>query len=322
MAKLILHVGMPKTGSSYIQGMLNKNYQVIEAASNINLLGGIQPHLLACHLITDDRLIERSDINDLRNKYTEEIESTLIHKSKSTNVLVSSEYFILCDKKVILEYFSKFFDSIEIIIAVRRQDKLIASGFNQDVKALGRSSNLVWEQSNSQHMDYWEYCEQWCDFGIPVRVIDYDHVKKDDNGLLKSFFSICNINYSNVADLLVSPGNSSSNYSLTHQEVLLKLAMNRAGINGELDLLEAFHKKMKVKQEFKLPIAYENVIASHYKDSNQRFVAKYLDNNLHSELNFHNIESNQKHSSFSWNPLNGIDEVFEFMLNEIISEKK
>ena len=67
MTKLILHVGMPKTGSSYIQGVLNKNHKVIEENGNIRILGGVKPHLLACYLIDDSRLVTRTDINELKN---------------------------------------------------------------------------------------------------------------------------------------------------------------------------------------------------------------------------------------------------------------
>ena len=318
MAKLILHVGMPKTGSSYIQGVLNKNHKVIEQNGNIRILGGIKPHLLACYLIDDSRLVTRTDINELKNQYTNDIEELL--KTQSANaetVVISSEYFILCGINKLKEYFKSIFESIEVVISVRRQDKLIASGFNQDVKALGRTSNLTWDKTSSQHMDYWEYCEKWSAESIDVKVIDYDYVKKEKEGLLISFLNILHIDYKAIKNKLVSPDNNSSNYSLSHSEVLLKLAMNRNGIKQETGLLEEFRKDLTKSTEFKLPVAYEKVIAANYKETNQKFISKYLDGSPHSELNFHEVNPKIQQSSFSWDPLNGIDEIFRFILKRM-----
>lgn len=323
MAKLILHVGMPKTGSSYIQGVLNKNHKVIEQNGNIRILGGIKPHLLACYLIDDSRLVTRTDINELKNQYTNDIEELL--KTQSANaetVVISSEYFILCGINKLKEYFKSIFESIEVVISVRRQDKLIASGFNQDVKALGRTSNLTWDKTSSQHMDYWEYCEKWSAESIDVKVIDYDYVKKEKEGLLISFLTILHIDYKAIKNKLVSPDNNSSNYSLSHSEVLLKLAMNRNGMENQTELLEEFRTGLKKSSEFKLPAAYEKVIAANYKQSNQKFVAKYLENNTDSELSFHDVSPVNTPGSFSWNPLNGVEDVLEFILKKNTSGKK
>ncbi|KHM50102.1 hypothetical protein PL71_06465 [Pseudoalteromonas distincta] len=323
MAKLILHVGMPKTGSSYIQGVLNKNHKVIEENGNIRILGGIKPHLLACYLIDDSRLGIRTDINELKKQYTNDIEELL--KTQSANaetVVISSEYFILCGINKLKEYFNRIFESIEVVISVRRQDKLIASGFNQDVKALARTSNLTWDKTSSQHMDYWEYCEKWSAESIDVKVIDYDYVKKEKEGLLISFLNILKIDYKAIQNKLVSPDSNSSNYSLSHSEVLLKLAMNRNGMENQTELLEEFRKDLKKSTEFKLPVAYEKVIAANYKQSNQKFITKYLQNNTNSELSFHNVSPVNTPNSFSWNPLNGVEDVLEFILKKNTSGTK
>ena len=223
----------------------------------------------------------------------------------------------MCGINKLKEYFKSIFESIEVVISVRRQDKLIASGFNQDVKALGRTSNLTWDKTSSQHMDYWEYCEKWSAESIDVKVIDYDHVKKEKEGLLISFLTILHIDYKAIKNKLVSPDNNSSNYSLSHSEVLLKLAMNRNGIKQETGLLEEFSKDLKKRAEFKWPVAYERVIAANYKESNQKFITKYLQNNTNSELSFHDVSQVNTPNSFSWNPLNGVEGVLEFILRKL-----
>lgn len=322
MAKLILHVGMPKTGSSFIQGVLNKNHRIIEDNYSIRFLGGIAPHALACHLISDENLISRSDINNLKGKYTSEIKELLNKKaSNSELVFISSEYFVLCDINGIIDYFSPIFESIEVVVTVRRQDKLIASGYNQDVKALGRISNLTWSAQSSNIMNYWEYCEGWDSKGIPVVAIDYDLVKKEKSGLLRAFMKILNVDYSSIESQFIKPDNSSSNYSLNHNEVILKLACNRIGLSETKaqKLIEEFNDSLS--GEFTLPKVYEKVIASSYKASNKKFISKYLSGCTVSELHFDNFDDVTNKEMFSWDPLGPAGEVIKFILKKIESEK-
>lgn len=323
MAKLILHVGMPKTGSSYIQGVINKNFRLLESHNNIRFLTGRAPHVIACHLISDPNVQSRSDIHDLKESYSDKLREDLINMTNNTDVVfISSEYFVLCDNADIINYFSEIFDNMEILITVRRQDKLIASGYNQDIKALGRVSNLTWSYESSKLMDYWEYCESWDELDVPLKAIDYDLVKKDRNGLILSFMDVLEIDYKKISNQIVSPNNSSSNYSLTHREVLLKLACNRANLDDSQAqiIIKEFKGFWEDKEEFRIPKLYEKVIASSYKANNKKFIEKYLSGNEFSELNFHDCKGNTDIDRFSWNPLVDFEEILRFMINKIDKE--
>lgn len=321
MSKLILHVGMPKTGSSYIQGILNKNKGLIEESLGIRALTGISPHVVACHLISDINLLTRPDILSLREKYNLELENTINeYAKKSELVVISSEYFYLCEPEVVKKFFADYFKNFEIVLVVRRQDKLLSSGYNQDVKALGRTSNLTWDVENGKKLDYWNYCESWSP--CTVRCIDYDTVKKQKNGLISAFFALFIKDYNAIANQLVNPNDNSKNLSLSHKEVLLKLAMNRNGLGEKNEILDEFSNFLSDKQPFEMPSAYENVIASHYRPSNLKLIAKYLNNDLNSELAFNELKHKGSHNKFAWNPLSGYEEILEYLLKNISEEKK
>lgn len=315
MSKLFLHVGMPKTGTSYIQGLLNKNKILLEESSGIGVIEGSAPHELACHLIADERLKEREDIKGLRSgSYSEINRKVSEYADKFISVVISSEYFILCDKKKLFDYFYGFFDEIEIIITVRRQDKLLASGYNQDVKALSRTSDLSWSFSQAPAFNYFESCEEWSELGLNVAAIDYDEVRKKNDGLLNAFLSVLAINHPELISNLVSPTNAAANYSYSQEELYIKLAMNRIGYKGD-EILEAFRKSGFNKNEFVLPVAYENIIASCYSESNRKFINKYLPNSVNSELDFSDYGvSTQK--EFVWDPIAKISSILIFFIKE------
>lgn len=306
----MLHVGMPKTGSSYIQGLFNKNNKKFNTINNFSCINGLTPHIIACHLIKTKNLKDRVDIKDLTKKFNENEVEKLKNTSESNKLIfMSSEYFVLCEHKDILSFFSTFFDEIEVIVTVRRQDKLISSGYNQDVKALGRTSNLTWDFNNDKLMNYFDYCERWKKINIKVHAIDYDLVKKTSNGLELEFFRLLEIN-KDLLNELDYPDIDTANFSLSHNEVLLKLALNRASIEDDKSiLLMKSFQQYSDKREFSLPEVYKTSIASCYKESNIKFINQYLENK-NSELNFSDIEFDSNHSKrINWNPLGYPGEV-------------
>jgi len=320
MSKLFLHVGMPKTGTSFIQGFVNLNKNKIKEIVDMDFISALRPHEIACHLITNQVLNERVDIKSLRTSDFVEIERELSEiKNGGLDCFCSSEYFVLCDKNDVNKFFLKFFNEIEIIYTVRRQDKLLASGFNQDVKALNRTSNLVWSYKNEKTMRYFQNCKEWEALGCVIKVIDYDAVKKEKNGLNKAIFSLFL-----DADALFSkdfrkPSADASNYSLSEDEVILKLCLNRMEYDGE-ELLSEFNLFNSTRREFNLPPAYERLIASSYYDDNQALIAEYIDATSTSDLSFQDVTLNKniniEEAKFAWDPLAKNKNIIEFFLSK------
>lgn len=318
MSKLFLHVGMPKTGTSFIQGFVNVNQKLITEIAQLDFISDRTPHEIACHLISDNALIERADIKELRtadfrgNK--EELQKI---KEGGLNCFCSSEYFILSDKNDVIEFFSNYFDEIEIIYAVRRQDKLLASGFNQSVKALNLKSNLVWSYRNAKTIRYFQNCKAWEKLGCKVNVIDYDSVKKDSNGLNRAIFSLFLDTDLLYSGSLREPAKNASNFSLSENELLIKLCLNRLNLKND-KLVQEFGLFEQEKREFVLPPAYAELIASCYYDDNQAIVSQYMVSGSGNDLAFQDMkldrDINIQEAQFNWDPLARNRTLVEFLV--------
>ena len=318
MGKLFLHVGMPKTGTSFVQGFVNVNHKLIGKFVEFDFISGQTPHELACHLITDQALFERKDIKELRTGDFESKKAQLNHiKNGGLNCFCSSEYFVLSDKSKVIEFFSTYFDEIEIIYVVRRQDKLLASGFNQEVKALNRTSNLAWSYNNAKTIRYFQNCKAWERLGCKVSVIDYDAVKKANNGLNKAIFSLFLDAEALFAETLREPNRNASNFSLSANGVLIKLCLNRLNLEND-ELMQEFNLFESIKDEFTLPPPHAALMASCYYDDNQTLIAEYMGSE--SDLSFQGIDLDRnidfEEARFSWDPLAKNRTLVEFLLKK------
>jgi hypothetical protein len=325
MSKLFLHVGMPKTGTSFIQGFVNVNHKLVKELVELDFISGKAPHEIACHLITDRALIERVDIKELRTADFFESKAELKQiKDGGLNCFASSEYFVLSDKNEVIKFFSNYFDEIEIIFAVRRQDKLLASGFNQEVKALNRTSNLVWSYRNAKTLRYFQNCKAWEKLGCKVNVIDYDSVKQRNNGLNKAIFSLIIDAEALFSEVLREPDTTASNFSLSENAVLIKLCLNRLNLEDD-ELMQEFKMFESEKSEFALPPAYAAVIASCYYDDNQALIAEYMDSETASDLSFQGIkldkDINIEEAKFNWDPLAKSKTLVEFLLKNSAAKR-
>ena len=106
-------VGMPKTGSSYIQSIVNMNYTLFESKSSVGFLRNIKPHALAAHFIDCETLSERQDIFELKEIEFNDIDLELEELSSSREtVFISSEYFILSNGGKLIEFLRKYFNEM------------------------------------------------------------------------------------------------------------------------------------------------------------------------------------------------------------------
>ncbi|WP_226645092.1 hypothetical protein [Microbulbifer variabilis] len=317
MAKLYLHVGMPKTGTSYIQAYMNLNVKRLKADHDVEVVSGRDPHILACEHIKDARLQKREDIKGLlQEKKLADISQRLSKFSSGSVVICSSEYFTLSDKKSVLNYFFSFFDDVEVIYTVRRQDKLLASGFNQDVKALGRTSNLVWSK-NDKLLDYHSNCKEWRNLGAEVSIINFDQVRKSKQNLEKVFLKLCGVG----GDLsgYTIPDSVGANYSLKRREVLLKLALNRRGVEMP-EVMEKFINFNNQDVEFALPKYYERVMMSYYSDSNKKFAEEFCGDSDMTEFFALSATTNSV-DKFEWNPIGDSELIINFLIDFVVGQE-
>ena len=316
MTNLYLHVGMPKTGTSYIQALINLNHQLIMDSLGLISLKNRTPHQLASLLIDNTNLINRSDIKGLRTENSIDSISDTISKllQKEHHAFIcSSEYFILPTKKTVVEFFSKFFSKITVIYSIRRQDMLIASGFNQDVKALDRTSNLTWNKDDN-FLNYYQNYLEWKALGCDVSIISYDSVTSQEFGLEHAFSSILFNDDSLYKLNLVKPTKDQSNLSLKKQAVLLKLSMNRHKINNERLLVDFISQSYETDSIFKLPDAYARAMMTFYEPFNEKLFSECHCEGYYERFFEANEQANYA-NSFVWDPLSGVEELLSYLVN-------
>lgn len=198
-----LHIGAPKTGSTALQEFLFENRETLSRKGweypDVSLRG-FGHHDIA-FLISGGypewALSQERPLEDLLQELTNKI------KGKS-NVIISSENFYLYPAPErmasVLTEAGFPFNSVKIIVYVRRQDEIHASWYNQAVKAQGYTGTI--KDCISETFDLWDYrarIDEWAHiFGeknIIVRPYEYGTLEKNDIRL--DFLKLLNIGSEN-----------------------------------------------------------------------------------------------------------------------------
>lgn len=165
---LYLHIGTHKTGSSSIQHWLKDNRALLEADGYYYPIEGAYFYppeasaSLLAHAVLEKRpnyigntVIDRNAcVSDIRRD---------IKNSSCKNVIVSSEHFSHAKQKQqiknIFDLFSDLFETMTVIVYLRRQDHLMESYWSQNVKA--GAITLSFDEILNQHLSApkWNYFE-------------------------------------------------------------------------------------------------------------------------------------------------------------------
>lgn len=158
MKNLFLHIGPPKTGSSTIQEFLYQNIDNLNKSGYLYPQTGIKlsaQHNLA-HLI-----INSKKANSTRGTWQEVHQE--IEEEKLDNVIISSEYFALANRKQIkiLETELEPYQ-VKVIIYLRRQDLRLESQYAQNVKkGLCATNILPFVETKKDESDYYQLLKPW-----------------------------------------------------------------------------------------------------------------------------------------------------------------
>lgn len=140
---VILHIGLPKTGTTYLQEWLKLNRGRL-AQEGISAISSAASHRLAAATLSDPALCDRADVVTLRETISlpsaiEEIRSCGSEQSP----VISSEYFFHCDPADVARTMEAIGIPVsKILCFVRRQDRISASGYAQEVKTLGMTMRI------------------------------------------------------------------------------------------------------------------------------------------------------------------------------------
>ena len=194
MKRIYLHVGLPKTGTSYLQNWLNGNRSLLRNKNIWIPSKPLYPHRVAVEFITNSVRAARSDVVSIKHISYEEARRDLadaLASSEYESGIISSEYFFECEPGN-LDPLRAELSNLEVIIVLflRRQDRIIESGFNQEVKAMRQKASLS-RPRYFERLDWLRLYKKWSDgFGRDkIRLVNYDEVSKK-NRLLPEFLRV------------------------------------------------------------------------------------------------------------------------------------
>jgi hypothetical protein len=145
MPSVSLHIGVPKTATSYIQSWLHQNRFLLREHGVFVPDKPIHAHRLAVEVLSGAPWDNRPDVIEIRRTPIEEaqegfLKAVAARKSKTT--VISSEYFYYCDPAAVAPAMRALFGpDLDVVVYIRSQCELILSGYNQDVKRLGKTSS-------------------------------------------------------------------------------------------------------------------------------------------------------------------------------------
>lgn len=285
-AKLCIHIGMPKTGTSLIQAVLAS---MRDSLAKQGVWAPTSP--LGCHRLAieatpeDDQIHRRADFVEIKAAMPlgEALEQPRAAAAKFDTVILSSEYFSECSPRLLkslLQSSGIGATDISIIAALRRQDRILVSGFNQDVKALNRTTPLTWSPSRMERHDWYARLQPWADeFGkAAIKLQVFDRAVAGKQSVTCLVLDACGVSYdASVVHQHEERHSKSENRSLPAELLAFKFFANAVTRQGQLDWLidEALARKVG-GGPYHLDADTARSIIEHYRPSNHRVAAEYL----------------------------------------------
>lgn len=178
--RLILHIGLPKTGSTTIQNCLDTNAGRLAKEADVAVLSGFglgsNSFNLSCYALRFRPKLLRSNFHlrtlKVRNRMQfERLQSSLrdrfleeVDKLSAKTLIVSSEAFsagLKSEEEIakLVKLFREVATDIRVIVYLRRQDEAVLSAYSQAIKggAIEPFSLLVPEM----YLDYKPLLDRW-----------------------------------------------------------------------------------------------------------------------------------------------------------------
>jgi hypothetical protein len=205
--KLILHLGLPKTGTSKIQKTFHINHSLL------SMNGILYPGRFMSNDYSHNKLAFMVVDNLYAEKNIEKAKKLLLELYKETTshtLVLSSECFPLDPNHEIYNFLSELYQ-VHIVINLRNPSEYLESCYRQIVKDPVRKETKLFseyfdENVNNLHLNYisvWR-SKKWVS---KVTVLNFDAIKSD---LLNRFFSAISLSDFNLTfdNTLVNPSTS------------------------------------------------------------------------------------------------------------------
>lgn len=154
MAQLLLHVGTRKTGTSFIQQWLVDNVDQLRSAGCqypdfLPSRNHVDMALPFTDVVTDDHRSRGLDSAEAREAERARIGAQLASRVRPDDTwIVSSEFFsdrLTTQAEIggLIDFLSARFDSIKVVMFLRRQEAMLPSTYSQSIRA-GSSRRFTW----------------------------------------------------------------------------------------------------------------------------------------------------------------------------------
>ena len=286
MASLRIHIGMPKTATSLIQAVLVGMRDCFAAQG-----AWIPATTLACHRLAVEAtpagsgLHQRPDFQHIKSAIglDEAFKQCRPVTANAHTVILSSEYFSESDPrllKALLESSGMSREDVTIIAVLRRQDRILVSGFNQDVKALNRTKPFAPFAAMTERHDWYARLQPWAEeFGKQaIKVQVFDRLAAEKESITCRLLDACGVRHdAKLVREREERNGKWENRSLPTELLAFKLFADRVTRPGDLDWLmdEALARGMG-GLPFGLDASTVHKIIEHYRPSNRRVAAEYL----------------------------------------------
>lgn len=261
--RLFLHIGLPKTGSTYLQEWLKLNSLAL-AKIGMNVVPSLSAHRLAVATLGEE-FSRRSDIVEICSQVS--LEQALADTAHDCTI-ISSEYFSHASPKAVQDLFQKTgHNLLKTIVYLRRQDILCAAGYAQEIKALG-ATHTIEKVLYTDALDWVLLQQSWKNISDGVVLLNYDLHRHD---LSDSFLRAIGIENVLTGDLP-----KRFNVSLSAEMTEVARLLNLKGQRFDIQNLES------VKGRYPdIPFGFSSEVTrkfeAFYIDSNRKLAEIYPD---------------------------------------------
>lgn len=279
MTNVLLHAGLPKTGTTTIQNWLVENALHLRAEGIFTQSRSQLTHRMAVEGVTSQERRAQADFPAIMAWRLEEARAELAQAARDpviSRIVLSSEYFSIAEPRLVKQLLEDMdLNQVTVIFVLRRQDRLIESGFNQDVKSMG-AALPIGEPVYHEGYNWDVLASSWeNEFGqenIALRL--YDEFDPANGGIVYQVFGPLDLSLAQLAREYV-PALERSNPSLPASLIEFKRLANSVGAYDVLPLLERASQIGVGGPPFRMKREIAKGFLDIYRESNRK-VAKHF----------------------------------------------
>lgn len=280
MTRLILHAGLPKTGTTTVQNWLVENTSRLRGQGIFTPSSADLAHRLAVEAITSPQRRAESDVRHIMTRPLDDARAELSRAALDTGInliVMSSEYFSVADPAVVRQQLADLsLTDVKIIFVLRRQDRLIESGYNQDVRMMDITRPIGGPVYHEAH-DWSVLTASWANAFSPEDLILrlYDEASQEPAQIVSLVFADIDQPFAQLARKH-PPYLERSNPSLPAALVEFKRLANLAGAREVLPLLEKLSQLGLGGPPFRMEREVAKGFLELYRESNRRVARQFF----------------------------------------------